>query len=199
MSGIALMLDWVMDAIDREQLEDAKQVLKSALENSKATWKVVVNEVMLQQAYALPYDRWEGYGAERVELLNFIKDKEIKNTLVITGDLHANIIGDAKVDVFTPPATPIVKEIVAGPVAQATVFEQLVAMFGEPTATTLVSGLAALLNPRCVHTDSFGYALIEADDDSLTMTLKDETGTQIVDQFRADAPPARCSLTMQAQ
>ena len=32
-----------------------------AIRASTATWKVVVNEVPIQQFYALPYDRWEGY------------------------------------------------------------------------------------------------------------------------------------------
>ena len=36
-----------------------------AIARSTATWKVVVNEVPIQQYYALPYDRWEGYAAER--------------------------------------------------------------------------------------------------------------------------------------
>ena len=36
-----------------------------AIKASTATWKVIVNEVPIQQFYALPYDRWEGYAAER--------------------------------------------------------------------------------------------------------------------------------------
>ena len=30
-----------------------------------ARFKVMINEVPIQQFYALPYDRWEGYEAER--------------------------------------------------------------------------------------------------------------------------------------
>ena len=44
-----------------------------AIEASTATWKVVVNEVPIQQYYALPYDRWEGYAAERERLLEFLR------------------------------------------------------------------------------------------------------------------------------
>ena len=36
-----------------------------AVAASTATWKVVVNEVPMQQYYTVPYDRWEGYAAER--------------------------------------------------------------------------------------------------------------------------------------
>ena len=35
-----------------------------AIRASTATWKVIVNEVPIQQYYALPYDRWEGYASE---------------------------------------------------------------------------------------------------------------------------------------
>ena len=40
-----------------------------AIRASTATWKVIVNEVPIQQYYALPYDRWEGYAAERAPAL----------------------------------------------------------------------------------------------------------------------------------
>ena len=44
-----------------------------AIKASTATWKVIVNEVPIQQFYALPYDRWEGYAAERERLLRFLQ------------------------------------------------------------------------------------------------------------------------------
>ncbi len=46
--------------------------LRRALRSSTATWKVIVNEVPIQQYYALPYDRCEGYAAEREQLLAFL-------------------------------------------------------------------------------------------------------------------------------
>ena len=50
------------------------QALHAGVKASKATFKVVMNEVPIQQFYALPYDRWEGYEAERQELLHFLQD-----------------------------------------------------------------------------------------------------------------------------
>ena len=49
---------------------------------STATWKVIVNEVPIQQFFALPYDRWEGYPAEREKLLRFLQ-KNVKNVLFL--------------------------------------------------------------------------------------------------------------------
>ena len=45
----------------------AKQLatFEKAIKKSSATFKVIFNEVPIQQFYALPYDRWEGYAAER--------------------------------------------------------------------------------------------------------------------------------------
>jgi hypothetical protein len=37
-----------------------------------------MNEVGMQQDYVLPYDRWEGYAAERRRLLSFLS-KKVKN------------------------------------------------------------------------------------------------------------------------
>ena len=34
---------------------------------------MIINEVPIQQYYALPYDRWEGYAAERRKLLTFLR------------------------------------------------------------------------------------------------------------------------------
>ena len=45
----------------------------NAIARSNATFKVIVNEVPIQQFYALPYDRWEGYEAERKKLLLFLQ------------------------------------------------------------------------------------------------------------------------------
>jgi len=40
---------------------------EGAIKRSTATFKVVMNEVPIQQFYALPYDRWESYAAERAK------------------------------------------------------------------------------------------------------------------------------------
>ena len=62
-----------------------------AIKASTATWKVIVNEVPIQQFYALPYDRWEGYAAERERLLHFLQ-ANVKNVVFLTTDTHANLV-----------------------------------------------------------------------------------------------------------
>ena len=51
---------------DRDYLGDAQyRRFTRAIERSTARFKVIMNEMPIQQYYVLPYDRWEGYAAER--------------------------------------------------------------------------------------------------------------------------------------
>ena len=76
----------------------------------------------MQQLYFLPFDRWEGYAAERNEILNFIRAQSVKNVLFLTTDTHAAIMNEVSVDRFTDPR-PIAYEFMTGPVAAFTAEE----------------------------------------------------------------------------
>ncbi len=78
--------------LGRRQMERFKE----ALANSDARFKVIMNELPIQQYYILPYDRWEGYEAERQEMLRFLRDRGIKNTIFLTTDVHATLVNDAR-------------------------------------------------------------------------------------------------------
>jgi alkaline phosphatase D len=75
--------------------------VKSALRGSQAAWKVMANEVMMMPA-RLPngafaqFDSWQGYPAEREELLAFIKANGIADVVFVTGDVHTFIAGDVR-------------------------------------------------------------------------------------------------------
>ena len=79
------------------QMDWAKQRLAS----SGAAWKVIGNELMMMNA-ELPggnyygFDYWQGYAAEREELLAHIKAAGIKDVVFITGDIHTFIAGDVR-------------------------------------------------------------------------------------------------------
>jgi alkaline phosphatase D len=71
--------------------------LESGLEKSTATWKVIGNQVMFSymDLTGSPYgdhnlDSWEGYEFERNHIGRFIKDKNIGDVVLITGDTHAS-------------------------------------------------------------------------------------------------------------
>jgi len=77
--------------------------LKGALDRSTAKWKVMANEVTIMPTRVLgnppanyTYDNWLGYPQEREELLTHIRDKQIKDVVFVTGDIHTFIAGDVR-------------------------------------------------------------------------------------------------------
>ena len=164
-----------------------KAAFKAALLASTAKFKFVVNEVPIQQFYALPYDRWEGYGAERNELLAFIRDNGIANVIFLTTDMHANLISNVFIDRFVAPA-PISKEFVTGPIATFT-FQDEIAAFaaglpGPPPPAVVIGAfhqLLSLVGVLCRNIDRDAYGLVEVDASAGTATLsfKDENGAVV--------------------
>ncbi len=74
--------------ISPEQME----FLKDRLKNSPCHFKIVLNSVPITN---MPFiwdfaanDRWEGYAAQRDELLGYIADEDIANVWFISGDFH---------------------------------------------------------------------------------------------------------------
>ena len=71
---------------------------ENQLTNSKATWKVIGNQVMfadieLSAVYPnMPrnLDSWDGYPAEKLKVRNFITERKMKDVIFLTGDTHAS-------------------------------------------------------------------------------------------------------------
>jgi alkaline phosphatase D len=149
---------------------------EQALLNSSATFKLVVNEVPIQQYWALPYDRWEGYGAERNQVIDFIRDNAITGVGFLTTDNHANFFNDVFVDRFTDPE-PVADEIVAGPIATNTLEQEIISQFGPPGVAAFQTVLA-IAGVGCRQLDTYAYAVVDVDADAgtATVSLRDETG-----------------------
>jgi alkaline phosphatase D len=78
---------------------EQKAWLKGALSASRARWKVIANQVMICSLDAPPHsplntDSWDGYGAERQELVDFIGSEAISDVTFVTGDIHTFFAGD---------------------------------------------------------------------------------------------------------
>jgi alkaline phosphatase D len=114
-----------------------------AIRASTATWKVIVNEVPIQQYYALPYDRWEGYAAERERLLRFLQTN-VQNVVFLTTDTHANLVNEVRHRTLGgAPQGSGMWEVVTGPVATNT--------FARRSTTSSVRRVPA---PRSVSSSS---------------------------------------------
>jgi len=170
-----------------------KQLFKNALMSSTARYKIVVSEVPMQQIFFLPYDRWEGYAAERREILNFLRDNAVENVIFLAADTHANLINQVFVDAFDDPR-PLAWEFVAGPIATTTLGETIRDLLGQSGLDAAHDMLDAV-GMECRHLDAYSYGLVEVEtaSDEVTVSLKDETGAVLLDQIH---PDVGCQVTL---
>lgn len=179
----------------RTMLGDVQKALfKDALRTSTATFKIVINEVPIQQLLALPYDRWEGYAAERAEILHFIRDQNIRNVIFLTTDLHANFINEVFVDQFSDP-TPVAHEFVTGPIVVAATLEDELRLRLDGSRLNDFHTLLNLVGTDCRELDTFSYGVVEVNAAAGTarITLKDASGAIVKDQRQ---PTVLCQKTL---
>jgi len=180
-----------------------KQALKDALVTSTARFKVIVNEYPIFQFFATPYDRWEGYAAERAELLRFIRSHVTGTTLFVTSDSHASMIAPVAVDAFLDPA-PVAMDFVTGSVASFTYQEQLAAFasaLGVP-ANFVVGGIHAFLSIggvqcRNLQADSFGRVDLDPASGTAHVELKGVEGLPVLNSdplHPSDTQPCRWTI-----
>lgn len=87
---------------------------KERLASSPCHFKVVLNSVPITQMpelWALASDRWQGYAAQRDEILQFIDDNNLQNIFFLSGDFHVGFVGRVQ------PEGPLSRlwEIAVGP------------------------------------------------------------------------------------
>jgi alkaline phosphatase/alkaline phosphatase D len=156
-----------------------KAWLKAGLAASTAKWKFVMNGPLITSLIFLPYDRWEGYGAERTEMLEFIRnpdgnvmtDDHLENVIFLSTDIHAAIY----IPVVTNPgpAGGSIQEIVAGAIGYDSIYRLL-----PPSILPLVSSLPSLFpTMQFFDIDRRNYVYVELDDAQATFTYRDNTGS----------------------
>lgn len=164
-----------------------KEWLKGALKRSRATWKVVGNGLMIMALdvparYAVNPDQWDGYGAERRELLEFIARENIKDVTFVTGDIHTFFAGDV-----TPSGregTPVTDgvavatEFVGGSITSKGLADdaERAGIGGE----ALTDGAIRANNPHITYANLVrkGYGILEARPDELLVSFRGPRTTQ---------------------
>jgi phosphodiesterase/alkaline phosphatase D-like protein len=152
------------------------------IKKSTAKWKIIVNEVPIQQFYALPYDRWEGYAFERNAVLTTLSG--LKNVVVLTTDTHANLYNDARFQTLEQggPKNSGVTEMVTGPVGTRTFNEEIDEATGKKGNGDLATNLFFKPPPpngvgmKCYQTDAFSYTQVQVSGQQLVLRPKDQTG-----------------------
>ncbi len=157
----------------------------NAVKASTAVWKVVVNEVPIQQFYALPYDRWEGYAAERERLLRFLQNNA-KNVVFLTTDTHANLINEIRYETLgASPESTGMWEVVTGPVATNTFAKEIDSTLGVAGAGTAIGALFFKTQPprgvgmRCAALDVYSYAEVTVTARKITIAPRDVAGKPV--------------------
>ncbi len=168
--------------LGQRQLETFEKAVKS----STATFKVIMNEVPIQQFYALPYDRWEGYAAERTKLLTYLKDN-VKNVVFLTTDVHANMVNDARLQTLETggPVNTGITEVTTGPVATKSFANEINSAVGSTSAATAIRAFFFNAPPptgvgmQCSGLDQYSYAQVSVSRTALTVELKDIEGKPV--------------------
>lgn len=100
--------------------ETQKDWLKGELTDSTATWRILGNQVVFSEfniGFAADLDPlatsdfleskfldiWDGYPAERSELVDFIDTEEIDNVVILTGDIHCSFAFEVADPAFGNP------------------------------------------------------------------------------------------------
>jgi phosphodiesterase/alkaline phosphatase D-like protein len=177
-----------------------REAFEQAIEKSTATFKVVMNEVPIQQFYALPYDRWEGYAAERIQLLTFLRD-HVKNAVFLTTDVHANMVNDARLQTLEAggPVNTGITEVTTGPAATKTFAGEINDTIGSSSGATAIRAFFFNAPPptgvgmQCSGLDEFSYAEVSVGKTQLTINLKNIDGKPVLNSADRAKPGEPCA------
>ncbi|HEY3013490.1 MAG TPA: alkaline phosphatase D family protein, partial [Nocardioides sp.] len=159
--------------------------LRNGLVASSAQWKLVGNPVMISpisldlvpndllgpiakllglstDGVTFNADQWDGYTADRTELLHLLRDQRITDTVFLTGDIHSSWANEVPVDAATYPRSPsVATEFVTTSVTSDNVDDFL--KVPPRTVSLIAEGAIRTLNrhTRAVEVDSHGYSVVD--------------------------------------
>lgn len=141
---------------------EQKAWLKANLLASDATWKFIINEVPITQLFALPYDRWEGYHAERDELLTFIRDNNVENVVFLTTDIHANWAAPLHISITDDDPRAVAYELTSGPIQTCNLECEFDSRLGEGATDDFFNAFRQfnLVDLDCVNYKVYAYKTV---------------------------------------
>ena len=171
---------------------EQKAWLKDGLARSRAAWKVIGTQVMVMaldvpRNNGLNPDQWDGYSAERRELLEHVRSAGVDDVTFITGDIHTfwagNVTPTGRQDEAGTNPPPVATEFVGGSITSLGIADQ----FGEDaaTATSLLGDETVYANNphiRYSNQQYKGYGVLTAERDELRVDFRATRSTA-----RADA------------
>ncbi|KAG5727629.1 Alkaline phosphatase D [Termitomyces sp. T112] len=158
----------------------ARQGLSDTLSESKkreAVWRVVGQQIVFTQLSfngTFDVDAWDGYRANRARILDHLYQNEISNTVILSGDSHANWVSDLAHpnDTSYDPVTgegAIGVEFAGTAVTSSSAFGSNIS----PTDADLISSFLVETNTELQWSEGFfrGFFLLSIDSETLNATF----------------------------
>jgi alkaline phosphatase D len=176
--------------------------LKSVLAQSDTTWRLIGNSVMISpvaflalpayllgpiakllgmpaEGFAVNTDQWDGYTADRRELLGFLRANAIGNTVFLTGDIHSHWACDVPYEAATyPDSGTVATEFVVTSVTSDNIDDVL----NVPPQTVSLVAVAAIESSnehvKWIDLDSHGFGVLDVTPQRVQMdyyTVSDRT------------------------
>ncbi len=150
----------------------------SELDKSQAQWKIIGTQVMITQFNQAPnqpfnLDAWDGYPEERKKIFNYFKNKNYKNPVFITGDIHTSWASDITSDpanplVYTPTnGTGSLGVEFVGPSITSDNFNEISGTMQGSSAGVEQGILQANPQIKYVNLDYHGYMLLDVNKDKV--------------------------------
>ncbi len=147
---------------------EQKKWFKKAVVKSDAKWKLWGSETMvmsldLPKTQHVSQDQWDGYSAERREILEHFLSKGVTNLTALTGDIHTFLAGDMTTT-GNIDGTPVGVELVGGSATSLGIPEFL----GVPSPTLQTLREANDPHVKYADFDRRGYGVVTVSKSKLT-------------------------------
>ncbi len=150
--------------------EPQKQWLIEGLESSDAVWDVLANQTVMTRlpiaGAVFNFDQWDGYDAERREILEAAAARDDGNLVVVTGDIHAFGVGELQAEA---DGEPLGVEFVGGSISST---------FPDQFASVVQESVSGLPQIRFADTAANGYGVLELTADECRCRLRSVSTTQ---------------------
>jgi alkaline phosphatase D len=176
--------------LGRRQLERFLREVK----RSKARFKVIMNELAIQQYYLNVYDRWEGFEADRQRVLTGLQG--VKNVIFFSTDVHATLVNDARFQTLegSAPRDSGILDVTVGSAATMNFAREIDTATGRKGNGAITD--TAFLTPapprgvgmQCSIVDQFSYGQVKVTGSRLTVTPKGIDGEPLRDGDKPCGP-----------
>ncbi|MFJ4293116.1 alkaline phosphatase D family protein [Cupriavidus sp. NPDC089707] len=145
--------------------------------------------IALLDRFILNADQWDGFNAERKNLMAFLKNNGVRNVVALSGDIHGFVCGQVMDDYDAASPTPVMVDLVTAGLSSNTLLSSFRAIVDNDQAFAALRELVysevggVLVNAfdntlrafnswiRHADTNAEGYSLVTLTPDKLSCTL----------------------------